>query len=370
MKLNISYPASGAQKGVEIDDDKKIRQFYDKQISQEVSGDILGDQWKGYIFKIMGGNDKQGFPMMQGVLTNTRVRLLLGAQHKCYRERRDGARRRKSVRGCIVGPDIAALHLVVVKKGPEEVPGLTDKQVPNRLGPKRASKIRRLFNLSKKDDVRKYVIRRTIPAKEGKKVQKPKSKAPKIQRLVTSRTLRHKREIMAEKRHRRTFSKTLAAEYAKLVAQRARDSRASKRSHRSSSKKEDEAPKTAPTGTGPAPTGPAATKVRAPKPAVASKPAKETKHAAPRAPKPAVAAKPAKETKPAVAAKQPETKQAPAAKQPETKQAAPPRQPPQQRQQPAPARTQPAPARTQPQAAPAKQDTKPQEQKKQPAKKK
>jgi small subunit ribosomal protein S6e len=59
------------------------RQFYDKQISQEVAGDVLGDEWKGYIFKIMGGNDKQGFPMMQGVLTNTRVRLLLGAG-KCW----------------------------------------------------------------------------------------------------------------------------------------------------------------------------------------------------------------------------------------------------------------------------------------------
>jgi len=44
---------------------------------------------------------------------------------------------------------------------------LTDKIVPRRLGPKRATKIRRLFNLTKEDDVRKYVIRRTLPAKEG-----------------------------------------------------------------------------------------------------------------------------------------------------------------------------------------------------------
>jgi len=38
--------------------------------------------------------------------------------------------------------------------------------VPRRLGPKRATKIRRLFNLGKEDDVRKYVIKRTI-VKEG-----------------------------------------------------------------------------------------------------------------------------------------------------------------------------------------------------------
>jgi hypothetical protein len=50
----------------------------------------------------LGGNDKQGFPMKQGVLTPQRVRLLLSKGQSCYRERRDGERKRKSVRGCIV----------------------------------------------------------------------------------------------------------------------------------------------------------------------------------------------------------------------------------------------------------------------------
>ena len=41
--------------------------------------------------------------------------------------------------------------------------------IPRRLGPKRASKIRKLFNLSKEDDVRHYVVKRPLPKKEGKK---------------------------------------------------------------------------------------------------------------------------------------------------------------------------------------------------------
>lgn len=53
--------------------------------------------------------------------------------------------------------------------------------VPRRLGPKRASKIRKLFNLSKKDDVRQFVVKRPVQ-KEGKK---ERLKAPKIQRLIT-----------------------------------------------------------------------------------------------------------------------------------------------------------------------------------------
>ena len=35
----------------------------------EVEADGLGDEWKGYVFRIAGGNDKQGFPMKQGILT-------------------------------------------------------------------------------------------------------------------------------------------------------------------------------------------------------------------------------------------------------------------------------------------------------------
>lgn len=52
--------------------------------------------------------------------------------------------------------------------GEQEIPGLTDTTVPRRLGPKKASNIRKLFNLQKQDDVRQYVVRRPLPVKEGK----------------------------------------------------------------------------------------------------------------------------------------------------------------------------------------------------------
>lgn len=91
--------------------------MYDKRIGQEFTLDPLGEEWKGYIVRITGGNDKQGFPMMQGVLTTSRVRLLLKAGHSGYRPRREGERKRKSVRGCIVDQTISVLNLVIIKKG-------------------------------------------------------------------------------------------------------------------------------------------------------------------------------------------------------------------------------------------------------------
>jgi hypothetical protein len=48
--------------------------------------------------------------------------------------------------------DLSVLALAIVKKGDEDVPGLTDTVHPKRLGPKRATKIRRFFGLSKEDD--------------------------------------------------------------------------------------------------------------------------------------------------------------------------------------------------------------------------
>lgn len=73
--------------------------------------------FQGYVVRISGGNDKQGFPMKQGVLTNGRVRLLLSKGHSCYRPRRTGERKRKSVRGCIVDANLSVLNLVIVRKG-------------------------------------------------------------------------------------------------------------------------------------------------------------------------------------------------------------------------------------------------------------
>ena len=211
---------------MEIDDERKLQSLYDRRMAQEIDGSVIGEEFEGAILRISGGNDKQGFPMRQGVLTNTRVRLLCKKGHKGYRQRRAGERKRKSLRGCIVGADIAVLNLVVTQVGKNPIPGLTDGQVPRRLGPKRANNIRKLFNLTKEDDVRKYVIARTFTNKGGKEVRK----APKIQRLVTPLTLQRKRARKAEQMNSIRRSKEEAAAYKKVMAQRHAEEREARRS--------------------------------------------------------------------------------------------------------------------------------------------
>ncbi|KAM4859079.1 small ribosomal subunit protein eS6-like [Thomomys bottae] len=164
MKLTISFPATGCQKLIEVGDERKLRTFYEKRTATEVVADALGEEWKGYVVQISGGNDKQGFPMKQGVLTHGRVRLLLSKGHSCYRPRKTGERKRKSVRGCIVDANLSVL-------------------------------------------------------------KKPRNKAPKIQRLVTPRVLQHKCHCIALKKQRTKKNKEEAAGYAKLLAKRMKEAK-------------------------------------------------------------------------------------------------------------------------------------------------
>jgi len=215
MKFNISNPTTGQNLPLVVDDDKKLLAFYGKKMGQEVDANILGDNWKGYILKITGGNDKDGFAMKQGILIQGRTRLLMSEGHSTYRPRRAGERKKKSVRGCIVGPDISALALAVVKQGETQIEGLTNEKRPRRRGPKRATRIRKLFNLDKKkDDVRRFVVlyKRTIE-KNGKK----RVKCPKIQRLVTPERLRRKRIFKTERVEAWKATTKAKAEYRKLL---------------------------------------------------------------------------------------------------------------------------------------------------------
>jgi len=213
MKFNISNPTTGQNLPLVVDDEKKLLAFYGKRMGQEVPGDVLGDGWKNYILKITGGNDKDGFPMKQGIPLQGRTRLLMCEGHSTYRPRRNGERKKKSVRGCIVGADLAVLALTVVRQGDAPVEGLTNDKKPRRRGPKRATRVRKLFALNKEDDERRYVL---LYSRKIEKNGKAHWKTARIQRLVTSERLRRKRLFREEKKHFKVEAKQ-ARDYLKLI---------------------------------------------------------------------------------------------------------------------------------------------------------
>ena len=82
-----------------------------------------------------------------------------------------------------------------------------------------ASKIRRFFNLSKDDDVRKFVIRREVTQKNGKTT----TKAPKIQRLVTPIRLQRKRHLRSLQKRRTEAQKETISDYKAALAKHAEE---------------------------------------------------------------------------------------------------------------------------------------------------
>ncbi|EPY29444.1 small subunit ribosomal protein S6e [Strigomonas culicis] len=156
--------------------------------------------------------------MVPGVLASSRVSLLVKRGAIGFNTFRgyQGERRRKNVRGCVLANDIALINVTISKVGAKPIEGVTDTTVPRRLGPKRASKIRKLFNLSREDDVRKYVVRRRV-TKAGKK---DRLKGPKVQRLITPaikarRAAKAKvtiKKVQKAAEERRAYLKQIAAE--------------------------------------------------------------------------------------------------------------------------------------------------------------
>ena len=213
MKFNIACPETGRNKVVELQNEEKMSHIIDKKIGNEIDGEIISDKFAGYIFKITGGIDKDGFAMKNGVLTSERRKLLLHKGSNGIRFRRNfnrtGSRVRKLVRGCIVSSDIRMVHLKIAKIGEQPIPGLTEQNeaLPRRLGSKIANNILKEFGLTeiynkKKQNAEerktlRFMITRFANKREVKTVKGGKlyTKRPKIQRLITPLRLRRKRVI-------------------------------------------------------------------------------------------------------------------------------------------------------------------------------
>jgi len=109
---------------------------------------------------------------------------------------------------------------LLLRKVKKDIEGLTTIQRPNRLHVKRASKIRKLYNLTKEDDVKFYVSkigREVDKKKDGTDKKKKTIKRPKIQRLITDVRIRRKKIEKLESKKRRERTAKLQEEYHKVV---------------------------------------------------------------------------------------------------------------------------------------------------------
>lgn len=121
FKLVISDPKSGIAKQVEItgaEADKLIGLRIGDEIGAKELGlnlsEIFGSEIPADVkLKITGGTDKDGFPMRPDVHGPRRVRILL-SRGPGFRPQERGERRKKTVRGNTISPEIAQINVKIV----------------------------------------------------------------------------------------------------------------------------------------------------------------------------------------------------------------------------------------------------------------
>lgn len=116
FKLVISDPKS--KKAYQKEVEQKQTGLIGKKIGEKVSGDAIG--LTGYELVVTGGSDRQGFPMRGDVDGIGRKKVLI-AMPPGFHPKVRGQRKRKSVRGNTISPQISQVNIKVMAYGKESL---------------------------------------------------------------------------------------------------------------------------------------------------------------------------------------------------------------------------------------------------------
>ncbi|MBI4416685.1 MAG: 30S ribosomal protein S6e [Euryarchaeota archaeon] len=111
--------------------DPKAGKSYQRAVSGHLANSLLGKkigdeidglfvQLPGYKLVITGGSDKDGFPM-RADLTGPRRRGVLVSGGVGFHPARKGIRKRKSLRGNAISPDILQVNMKITQRGPKTI---------------------------------------------------------------------------------------------------------------------------------------------------------------------------------------------------------------------------------------------------------
>ncbi|MGM0510153.1 MAG: 30S ribosomal protein S6e [Thermoplasmatota archaeon] len=96
-----------------------------KKLGDEVDGIFVS--LPGYKLKITGGSDIDGFPMKR-TIPGTGRKKLLGKGGVGFRHQKSGEKRKKTVRGNTISPDINQINVKVIEHGPKNIPDILTEE--------------------------------------------------------------------------------------------------------------------------------------------------------------------------------------------------------------------------------------------------
>jgi small subunit ribosomal protein S6e len=117
FKVNVNDPKSGKSHKRDVGG-HLANSLIGKKVGDDVDGLFVG--LPGYKLKITGGSDKDGVPMRADLPGPKRHKPLV-AGGVGFHPVRPGMRKRKTIRGSAIGPDILQLNLKIVTRGPKGI---------------------------------------------------------------------------------------------------------------------------------------------------------------------------------------------------------------------------------------------------------
>lgn len=112
FKVIVSDPDTGTSKVVELEE-ARAAPFIGKRIGEVIEGTLV--DLPGHKAQIMGGSDKDGFPMRPSVHGGVRRRIVL-SMGVGFHPPNEGIRRRKTIRGNVVTDEIVQINVKIVEK--------------------------------------------------------------------------------------------------------------------------------------------------------------------------------------------------------------------------------------------------------------
>lgn len=112
FKVIVSDPETGVSKAVEVEGTRAVP-LIGRRIGETIDGSVVG--LSGHKLQITGGSDKDGFPMRPGIHGGVRVRVILSGGVG-FHSKRQGERRRKTLRGNVITEEIVQINMKIVEK--------------------------------------------------------------------------------------------------------------------------------------------------------------------------------------------------------------------------------------------------------------
>ena len=131
LKIIVSDPETGTSKVVEPEE-TRASPLIGRRIGEVIDGSVVDLQ--GHKVQIMGGSDKDGFPMRRDVHGGVRRRVILSGGVG-FNPQNEGERRRKTVRGNVITDEIVQLNMKIVEKPkqPKESKKTKEKREKEKL---------------------------------------------------------------------------------------------------------------------------------------------------------------------------------------------------------------------------------------------